>query len=207
MPGKLSAGHHSITDWDFERPDTDYSLSPLEFVSPPTSLRLFISDMSVRCTFLCRIPETLCLPQGEIRTWILNPYASVRVACFRNQAPLGTSHPHDCYYLILSFDKAYFYYYWGGISQLISQQACPYPVGEWVHWRVFWYNGKTPGDVDALCVDLYREIAGEWEKQGATFYHTANLWADSEINRCGFLHYIRAGDAVYYDDTEIWGPV
>ena len=207
MPGLIAAGHHSIADWDFELPDTYYSLSPDEYVSAPTSLRFSGLPANKPCTVLCRIPETLCLPQGEVRTYHHTPTKQFFPAVFRNQAPLGSSHYWDAYVMGCFSDKARFGYWSGGVYWQISEQPCPTPVDQWNHWRIFWYNGKTPAELPSLCVDLYREITGEWVKQGTTFYHPANLWKDSEINRCGFYDFIRSGEAHFVDNTEIWGPV
>lgn len=206
MPGKLIAAHHTLTDWDFMRPDEEHSLSPDEFVSPPTSLKLYHAALSAVEVVLCRIPATLLLPQGEVRTWHYSANPTCRPAVFRNQAALGSSNYQNMYEMLVYPGFARFSYYSAGVGHTITTQACTVPVGQWNHWRVFWYNGKTPGEVPALCVDLYLEIAGEWQKQGSTFYHVPNYWKDSAINRCGFRQNRTGGVSYYIDDTEIWGP-
>ncbi|MBA7551150.1 hypothetical protein ES705_43686 [subsurface metagenome] len=207
MPGKLLGAHHSVADWDFLQPDERHSLSSDEFVSPPTSLKLFKVGLSYVEVVLCRIPATLLLPQGEFRTWHYAPTPTCRPAVFRNQAALGLSNYQNMYEMLVWPNFARFSYYSAGTPYTIQTQACIVPAGQWNHWRVFWYNGLTPGEVPALCVDLYLEIAGEWQKQGTTFYHVPNLWKDSAINRCGFRQNVSAGVSHYFDDTEIWGPV
>lgn len=207
MPGKIYVAHHSVVDWDFARPDEYHSLSADEFISPPTSLKLYRADLTAVEVVLCRIPATLCLPQGEVRTWHYSANPTCRPAVFRNQAALGTSDLEDMYEMLVWPNSARLSYYSAGTPHTIQTQACTVPTGQWNHWRVFWYNGKTPGEVPALCVDLYLEIAGEWQKQGATFYHTPNLWKDSAINRCGFRQNRSARVSYYFDNTEIWGPV
>ncbi|GAI25646.1 unnamed protein product, partial [marine sediment metagenome] len=76
---------------------------------------------------------------------------------------------------------------------------------EWNHYRVHWYNGVKPDVGPAICVDLYREVAGEWQQEGITMYDTNNRWADSETNRCGLEGTPWLLNSAWFDDTEIWG--
>ncbi|MBA7542354.1 hypothetical protein ES705_34675 [subsurface metagenome] len=207
MPGKIIVPHHSVTDWDFEQADEHHSLSEDEFISAPTSLRLYNADTSAVEVVLCRIPATLVLPQGEVRTWQYAESPVCRPAVFRNQAALGTSNYQNMYEMLVYPNEARFSYYSAGSPHTIDTHVCIVPAGQWNHWRVFWYNGETPGEEEAICVDLYLEIHDEWQKQGATFYHTLNLWKDSAINRCGFRQNVAVRKAHFWDNTEIWGPV
>ncbi len=207
MPGKILPVHHSLTDWDFRSGDTYRSLSSVFFISAPTSLKIDIPGAADVEAFLCRIPATQCLPQGEVRTWVRRNTPTYSVALFRNQAPLGSANHDNSYMLTLTYSKARLYRRIAGVSSSRGVTPCYTPINEWIHCTVFWYNGKTPGDVPALCVDLYREIAGEWVKEGETIYDTANTWKDSAINRAGLDGIAQLNFPVYYDDTEIWGPV
>lgn len=207
MPSKIAASHHSVADWDFAWGSNYITLSYDKFISPPTSLKFYAPHMSTTDATLCRIPSTLVLPEGEVRTWHYSWSSLFRPALFRNQTALGSADYRDTYSIVVLDGQARFHYFSSYVDHTIQTQPCLTPFNQWNHWRVAWYNGKTPGDVPALCLDLYLEVAGEWQKQGETFYHTANRWKDSGINRCGFMHTISAGKTAYVDDTEIWGPV
>lgn len=209
MKRNLSASHHTIADWDFQRGANARSLDPSYYISPPTSLK-FTTDPSLGSnTILCRIPETLCLPQGEVRTWLRRdtPYIGPTPGSFRNQAALGGASIANCYFFYMQYAFIVLYRSINNAWTEIYTWDWPEPDNVWYHFRTFWYNGKTPAEVPALCVDLYREIAGEWVKQGDTAYDTANWWKDSEINRCGPFCYVGTNRQSWFDDTEIWGPV
>lgn len=205
---KLIPVHHSVVDWDFEHGATYRSLSASRYVSAPTSLR-FLKPTAYTWwgTVLCRLPATLCLPQGEVRNWVWSSLASDRIATFRNQAGLGSANFTNTYFLHFMTTKVNLVRYLNDLYSLRDSTPLSYPTSVWVHFRIFWYNGKTPGEVPALCVDVYRDIAGEWVKQGSTLYDTANSWKDSATNRAGFIAATEYNIPQYWDDTEIWGPV
>ena len=204
----LIAKHHTLADWDFEEGATYRSLSATQFISAPTSLRMLNPTTAdfLKVT-LCRIPATLCLPQGEVRTWVYAYLKNFSPAIFRNQAPLGSANGLNCYQVYLAGTNSYLYRYIGGVILLRDQDICQTFSYTWTRYRVFWYNGKTPGEVPALCVDIYREVYGEWQKCGRTLYDTDNTWEDSAINRAGFKVRTSYNYAQYWDNTEIWGPV
>ncbi|MBA7667109.1 hypothetical protein ES703_75194 [subsurface metagenome] len=209
MPGKLlkEPDHHTLADWDFENGDTYRFLSDVQFVSSPTSLLYWRPFGSFLTVILCRIPATLCLPQGELRTWIYPEGSFFTLFVFRNQAAFGSSNDENCYAIRIYGNLVQFNYWLNHLNYPISQTSCHYFLNQWTHYRLVWYNGKTPAEQEALCVDFYYEVAGEWVKEGDTMYDTANRWKDSEVNRCGYHPYITGGDHLYCDDTEIWGPV
>ncbi len=207
MPGKIEAAHHTLADWDFEHGAEGRSLDASFYISEPTSLKMAMPVGMLAGSVLCRIPGTLVLPQGEVRTWLRANYYNYCPCVFRNQAPLGTSNSLNCYRLATWDAKATLYRIVDGASVYSTTTDCYTPYDEWVHYLVFWYNGKTPGETPALCVDIYVEVAEEWVKQGDTLYDTANAWKDSEINRCGIWPTPFSGYHNWFDDTEIWGPV
>ncbi|MBA7623451.1 hypothetical protein ES703_30847 [subsurface metagenome] len=199
--------HHSVADWDFEFGATNRSLSAVQYVSPPTSLRILEpTSADFRDTVLCRIAETQCLPQGEVRNWAWYNYIALMVACFRNQAPLGTANFQNCYYVHLSGTSARLYRYIGGVISLRDQTTCQTFGQAWAHYRVLFWNGLTPSLEEALCVNLYHGVGDIWTQEGQTMYDTDNSWKDSEINRIGFVPYSSDNREQYWDDTEIWGP-
>lgn len=207
MPGKIAAGHHTLADWDFSAGAVGRSLSTDYFISAPTSLKIQTVNGSHTQGILCRIPATLCLPEGEVRHWhrCLMDYAYP--ATFRNQAPLGTSNYLNCY-LIHMFSGSTALYLWrAGVPERRDYTDGFHPPDGWRHFRVVWYNGKNPTEQEALCVDIYIEDAGEWVKLGDTLYDTLNWFKDSAVNRCGTVLIVHTGKPAYQDDTEIWGPV
>ncbi len=205
---KTKSEHHTLADWDFELGATYRALSALFFVSAPTSLQLTGAPVgSTFNTLLCRIPATILLPQGEVRSWRRNWTRSGRFFTFRNQKPLGAANILDCYVIYFTGTVAHLQGFVGGV--LVSEDIANFPTtaNVWEHLRVFWYNGETPGGAPALCVDLYKEMFEEWQKLGSTLYDTDNLFADSAINRAGLCNQQYKGEPIYIDDTEIWGPV
>ncbi|MBA7533078.1 hypothetical protein ES705_25313 [subsurface metagenome] len=207
MPLKL-AKHHTLADWDFNIGEGSYSLSPTHFVSSPTSLLFRDPAINlITIIVLCRIPGTQCLPQGEVRTWLRAYENFLGLANFRNQAALGTADYWNCYYIYIIGTEIRLYRWVAGAYSLRDTGTGSIFVNQWVHYRVFWYNGKTPGEVEALCVDVYREVAGEWVKEGDTLYDVSNWFKDSEINRAGPFGRCYKTNSLYCDDTEIWGPV
>ncbi|MBA7572833.1 hypothetical protein ES708_14620 [subsurface metagenome] len=199
--------HHSVADWDFEFGATKRSLSSARYVSPPTSLCILEpTGTPFFDVILCRVPGTLCLPQGEVRNWHYYHYSDSRVAMFRNQSPLGSAINDNYYEVYLISTTARLYSKSAGILTKRDETSCQTFTDQWAHYRVVFWNGYTPLAVEALCVNLYREIAGEWVQEGETMYHTGNLWKDSEINRIGFHAHSLANWPEYWDDTEIWAP-
>lgn len=207
MPGKLIAVHHSLTDWDSELGDQYRSLDTSVYVSPPSSL-LFVGGTGWKsgCT-LCRVPATLCLPQGEVRTWWRSNQTYDNGVTFRNQAPLGTATWANCYRTYQMTTYIDVFRTVGGDSTSLAQLPFEVSALTWYHLRVFWYNGYTPGEEEAICIDVYMEEDEEWVKIGDTVYDTENMWKDSEINRAGLMTWFSSGIRRWFDDTEIWGPV
>jgi len=199
--------HHSVADWDFENGATNRSLSATQFVSAPTSLKM-ISPTWVDTyeTILCRIDTTQCLPQGEIRNWHYKHEQHLDPACFRNQAALGSANHANCYSIYLAGTNCYLGRYIANVLSIRAQTTCQVTIDTWQHWRVVFWNGLNPDLLEALCVSLYREVAGEWVQEGETMYDTDNSFKDSATNRCGFIARFYA-HIQYWDDTEIWGPV
>ncbi len=207
MPGKLKIPHHTVADWDFQEGSQYRTLDNAYFISAPTSLKLGPPPGSWIDTVLCRIPATQCLPQGELRTWLRSTTGIVYPAAFRNQAPLGTANYQNFYTVRLDGTLCRLYRFIAGVSSIRDGCPAPFSINTWFHYRTFYYNGLTPAEAPALCVDVYQEIDGEWVKFQRTLYDTDNTWEDSEINRSGFLASLAAGTMIWWDDTEIWGPV
>jgi hypothetical protein len=207
MPGKLTAAHHTVSDWDFQFGAQYRTLDDTFFISAPTSLKLGPPPGGWNNAVLCRIPATLCLPQGELRTWLRSSTGFVYPALFRNQAPLGTANFNNGYYMRIAAPNLQLTRVIGGTPSVRDSCGGTFTVNTWTHLRFFYYNGLTPGEEEALCVDAYEEIDGEWVKFPDTLYDTDNTWKDSEINRSGFFSALSEGARNWWDDTEIWGPV
>ncbi|MBA7543495.1 hypothetical protein ES705_35826 [subsurface metagenome] len=207
MPGKLKSEHHTLADWDFEFGSEGRFLSDDYFISPPTCLKMEPPSEYIFTPILCRIPGTLCLPQGELRTWLRSIHGDFILAGFRNQAPLGTATRDNCYYIMATPTDTRLYLRLNDAGYLHSSTTPCYVIDEWQHFRIFWYNGFNPAEEESLCVDIYLDVASEWVKQGSTLYSRQNRWKDSEINRCGPFPHTFPAWPKYWDDTEIWGPV
>lgn len=207
MPGKLKIGHHTIADWDFEKGSQYRSLAGDYYISEPTSLKFSGLVGAFSSVVLCRIPETLVLPQGEFRHWKRGAQYGLALIVFRNQAALGSADYQNMYYVSFAATVATLRRIINGSGVTIGSTSFPTSLNTWEHFRVVYYNGHTPAEAEALCVDLYKEIAGEWVKQGSTLYDTTNKWKDSSINRSGFWCSMTYGNFLWLDDSEVWGPV
>jgi len=205
---KIKTEHHSVADWDFT-PGAGYALNATQFVSPPTSLMVAQYNGShQRPAILCRIAETLCIPQGEVRTWHrtwsrAHPFRLY----FRNQHALGGADYENTYYWDIANNLASLHRVVAGGLTPIGNFVVSFANNTWYHWRTVYWNGTTPGGTPTLAVMLFLEVAGEWVQQGVTLYDTDNQWKDSEINRSGLGYYVPAGVGGFFDDTEIWGAV
>lgn len=205
MP-KFEFLHHSISDWDFTLGAIGHSLSPTYYISAPTSLKLNYPSGFGYILAICRIAATQLLPQGELRTWFRTSVYYGEIFVFRSQQPLGSAVRNNCYVVIWNHYSIMLTRYVSGSPVVIGTWICTQTANIWEHFRLVWWNGQTPGGVDALAVDLYKELAGSWVKEGNTLYDTSNYWKNSTINRCGLSSYTSADYPNYHDDSEIWGP-
>lgn len=196
---KLNNLHHSLSDWDFFTPN--YILSPDEFISPPTSLK---ETINAEVIALCRHPDTLNLPGGEIRTHFKRAHIAGlhNKLIFRSQAPLGSSNLTLCYYIELTWTQATLQQVTPGLVLQKGVWHFEVPDDEWYHIRAkFWTAVGGPYD-GQLVVDLYIEQDAEWVSCDATVYDPDNLYPDTGIARCG----LTIGRSSFTDNTEIAGP-
>jgi len=208
MKKLLEKLHHSVSDWDFSEPIGFWNLRADDYVSPPTSLRLVHTTAGTRqVTVTCRHPSTLCLPEGEVRSWRRTDNENNNVFSFRNQVALGSSNYLNCYLIYLQTTNGYLRRYVDGESTSFPMGASGGIGDVWQHYRVVYWNGSTPEGAPALAVKLYLEIDSEWVQQGITAYDPYNQYADSHINRSGLIMQATNGRPEWEDDTEIWGPV
>ncbi|MBA7569784.1 hypothetical protein ES708_11525 [subsurface metagenome] len=200
--------HHSVADWDFEA-GTAYQLFSEFFHSEPSCLRVYqLNGSEERPSILCRVPETLVLPQGEVRTfWWTDNLTRDAWLLFRNQHALGGADHDNTYLWSLTGNWATLSRWEAGVSTLIGSFVISITYNGWFHWRTAFWNGTSPDHNPALCVNLYKEVAAEWIQQGETLYDEVNKWADSEINRVGIGCWVSSDTNKYFDDTEIWAPV
>lgn len=198
---------HTVSDWDFQT-GTQKTLDATYYVSSPKSLKLINTAVEpVRPNLLCRIAETLCIPQGELRTW---QRSSIRTRDFylnfRNQAPLGSANASNTYRWSITGDWAYLNRIIADASVNIGYFPVYWLSNVWTHWRTLFWNGANDLGDPALAVELYVEEGGLWVKKGVTLYDTLNQWKDSVINRLGLGAWVNGANH-WFDDTEIWGPV
>lgn len=205
---KLIANHHSVADWDFTA-GTCKELTTGWFVSAPSCLRIRQTNgCEARPAVLCRIAETLCIAEGEIRTWHqgTNRTRDFRLI-FRNQRALGGADYENTYYWSSVGDWAHLYRVIGGVGAEIGYFRVDWASNEWNHWRTVYWNGEDGAGNPALAVQLFKEVEGEWIQQGVTLYDTDNQWKDSLINRSGIGCWVSGYYNQLFDDTEIWGAI
>ena len=200
--------HHTVADWDFSA-GTPKSLDATIYVSPPSSLKITGAAVpSLARPALCRIAETQCIAQGEVRTWHrVSDITWPNYLVFRNQAALGSADILNTYLWVIFAAIAYLRVRVAGIEGDIGNVPVSRANNTWEHWRTTYSIGLDPAGDPAIIVKLYREVAAEWVQQGSTLYDTQNRWATSSINRSGIGCAERTGKLYYWDDTEIWGLV
>jgi hypothetical protein len=197
----------SLVDWDWEQGTSYRSLSAAKYVSPPTSLLMQVPGGSqVSCAVLCRRADTLCLPEGELRTWYQTYVTTYPFACFRNQAALGSANALNCYYFQIASNRIDLWRRVGGSASKINSFYYTFTGATWYHLRFVWWNGATESGTPALAVAVYIEVGSVWAQIGSVYYDTLNLWSTSEVNRVGLWPWIANNWYSYFDDTEIWGP-
>jgi hypothetical protein len=188
MPGATS-------DWDFS--STGWVLDTATYISPPSSFRA--TDILV---LLCKYTGTTVLSQGRIKTYfrlssgVAPDYFQI---LFRNQASVGSANYNNSYKYYLGTDGTKFTYYSNGTEYNVpgGSETKSISKNTWYQIQVTWWIDTGGAGLMARC-----EIppGTNWVRD---FNHSANLWATSSINRCGFYCYYIP---TYIDDTEIWGP-
>lgn len=204
----LPKDHHSVSDWD-HNPEAIWSLDFTQFVSAPRSLRLSGDGAPGTISlFLCRVGTTPYLPQGRLITYHRIQHLSQAIMLyFRNQAALGTANRANTYELSIVSPS------WGvdrrvnNVPTTIGTRTTSTTPDTWERFRTTWWNGTTPEGVPALTISLDKYIAGEWIQQGDWLYDTENMWATSDINRCGPGGFEVSYAYLWHDDTEVWGPI
>ena len=176
---------HSVSDWDFGT--ANWELSATQFVSPPTSLHGKPGNLE---WCLCRVADSLNLPEGRIVTSIYTPDKFGPVLNICHQSLLGDATIQYRYEI-----------------RFFQHQNCSWPVvltlSTWERWRVTWWNGTDMMNNPATAIELERLEAGIWVSYGI-LYDTAEPFKNSDRNRVG----IRLLYALnWIDDTEIWVPL
>lgn len=195
----------ALSDWDWTYGASYRSLDPSSYVSSPTSLK-FLGGSAAVDAVLCRIPETLVLPQGQIVTWFKSGSWGVGNLVARNQKPLGSSDGLNMYCVTCQSEAWVLY---SVVNNSWSSKGS-FPRagvhGVWVKIRFTWWNGENLSGTPATCFRLEEEIDGVWTHLGSVIYDTMQRWKDSEVNRCGVAFYVVQGNTFWFDDTEILAP-
>ncbi len=199
--------HHSVSDWD-KNADATYMLDTAQFVSAPKSLRISgPGSTSPDTAFLCRIADTLNLPQGRLSTHLRCEDTDIMIHIyFRLQSALGIVFLQNGYRIRYLGDSIALHKIIGDTPTPIGYFAVVTNINTWYHDRWTWWNGRNPDAEEALTVMMERYIAGEWVQQDDWLYDTENRWKDSDINRCGIGGYEFLGKWTWFDDTLIYAP-
>lgn len=203
----LIAGHHSVSDWDFQFAAPNWTLDTALYVVAPASLRLkYTAGGTPSFSVICKYATVLNLPQGELRTWYRSVQAYEAWCTFRNQAAVGSANELNCYATVMSPTNLALYRMVAGIATARGSWPTTHAVNTWERFRLQWWNGNDLYGVDALCVNLYKEVSGQWVQQGGTLYDTSQQWKTSSINRVGLRGQTDVTYFTNFDETEIWGP-
>lgn len=204
----LPPKHHSVSDWD-RSAATTYVLDDTQYVSAPRSLKVGGAGAEFALKlFLCREATTQNLPQGRIVTWHRRSAEGYWPGiAFRNQSALGSVSRDNGYELAVRHTGYSLWRYVAAAETFIGSRDLTTNNLTWYQDRITWWNGLTADGEDALTLMLERYLAGEWVQQGDWLYDTANQFKDSETNRCGLRITQHEDHPVWFDDTEIWGPL
>lgn len=190
--------HHSVADWD--KSGVNWELTPLRFISPPTSLRETINSW---VTFCCRHAAVFNLPDGELRAWLRNTQFPLQnpVLLFRNQSPLDHSAVGPGYAIWFTAVETELWLHPGTAWQLLTTFPYILPTLTWAHVRVVFWQATTDGAPSLLAIEIWVNEAGEWVQKGITYFDNINAFALSSVNRLGFTLEAQS----YMDDITIWG--
>lgn len=194
----LPLQHHSTTDWDFSA--ATWQLSTAQFISPPSSLRAVSGVMNI----LSKLEAAYCVPAGRKVSYIRQHGGSYNNGfIFRVQRPSGSAWVMSRYVVWqTAINRWGFGRYVNTTFTTLGEWVILVPIDTWHRFRVTWWTGEDEEGHPALCVKLEREEDSIWVDYGNR-YDTANMWADSQVNRLGICLY--ATDS-FFDDTEIWIP-
>lgn len=194
----VATPHHTVGDWD--KPAAGWELDTDNYISPPSSLYFFLNAPHA---FLCRLAGSLCLPSGRLVTYVRPFFLDDYWLTFRNQATLGTEEVKDCYLIAtdrtsrIEFGKRV-----NNVYTLLAEWVTTWTIGIWQRVRVTWWTTYDDMNTPSLAVHLEVWEDEAWADKGIK-YDTDNLWADSEVNRCGLASF---HSGIGWDDTEIWKP-
>jgi len=194
----LPVNHHSIGDWDFS--SGNWAFSPAQFISPPTSVKCTSGVINILHNWYA----SRRLPEGRLVGYIYNGYdGHMPGFIFRSQQLIGSALVMSRYFASY-LDRLHWVLqsYIGDIATTIDTWNVLTDLDTWYRWRVTFWISQTLKCEPALFVKLEREEAGEWVDYG-TLEDTANLYADSDVNRYGICLY---GTYCYQDNTELWVP-
>jgi len=198
---------HSLEDWDYVD-GAHLELSPVAYVSPPTSLRTVPTAPNPDWEHIF-LGEALgaCIPAGRIITWWRYSQVYVDILFhFRTQDIPVNGYPDNGYFIQFNRLGSFGFRRVAAVDTQLWSEVHGYTLGPniWHHVRVTWYPWVDEYFVTQFRIMLDLEVAGEWVNI-KTFDDPENAFADSAVNRCGFVFY--SWDPGYWhhlDDTEIW---
>lgn len=198
--------HHSLADFDWSDVN-QRSLDTGVYVSPPSSLRCASDIEAFKWVhFLCKHPDTLDVPDGRIICWMRtsHPNQAGWALTFRNQCANGSADYANCYFVRVFMTITYLGYRQADSEHYLVNAPWAWVKDTWYHIRLTWESEPDPGNGTRIKFTFEVEVDGEWVQQGATAYHTADLWKDSGTNRMGGSRNTYITFPNYEDDTEYW---
>lgn len=192
-------------DWDFG--EAAWALDPVIRVSAPSSIRLWgAGTQYIGWVALCKKPDSLCLPQGRIVTYLRIAANGFSVIPFRNQSANGSASPLNGYYLLgLVGNHRLYRIVAGAATQLDTWPAAWFTANTWHLIRLSWWLAYNYQNAKTFGMRLERYVAGEWVILRTT-YDITNMWEYSGVNRVGIGSSHDGVGFSYFDDTEIWKP-
>jgi len=204
---KVKLNPHSLADWDFA-PDHVYALSPLQFISPPTSLRSQgAPGAGPMLPVLSRLPQAQTLESSRLTSGLYEEnHTRITGFYFRNQSPLGTVSTLNTYSIMFSMAEWALWQTVNGLS--IKLASYPYITASdiWHLRRVSWTTATDPAHYGQMKVVVEQWDGATWQNLPGPWYALYNYWRCSFINRCGLLCDRATGLPMYADDTLIEAP-
>jgi len=199
----ITPAHHSIGDWDFQA-QLGYALDSAIYVVEPSSLRLTSWVYGLYLMALCRRSNVLCLPDGQIHTWMRHSDRgrTEPVITFRHQSPLGSVAFDNCYWA--TFDTAYVQLILtvDGVTHRTWLWTLANPINTWLRRRITWWMTAT-----TLNFQLDYWDGSNWVQFGDILSDPNPPWTDSDVNRVGLgVNLTDPGYYDWFDETYILGP-
>lgn len=199
--------HHSLGDW-WINPGAGFKFDTDDYISPPSSLiPSFVNTGPWHSNFYLNIAAAMNIPIGRIvEHFKMYLRETVLVEFFfRVQALPTNRYPDNCYRVDIAGNNILVYRRQAAADLLLPFESnfLGYVPSAWHQIRLTWWQGLDPTNNPCLQIRVETLRGPDWYNE-IDYYDTANLWADSAVNRVGISGGALPTSRVRLDDTQIW---